>query len=113
MKLSEGKVTYPGRKQIYRVSDKQGSYKKDILGLEKEEIKGNALLVKMIDNGVIIYNQPSLKQVRDSVRKNLSRLPKTLKRLKNAKRYPVEISPELKYLTRQVSQKIKDRLEKY
>ena len=113
MKLSEGKVTYPGRKQIYRVSDKQGSYKKDILGLEKEEIKGNALLVKMIDNGVIIYNQPSLKQVRDSVRKNLSRLPKALKRLKNAKRYQVEISPELKYLTRQVSQKIKDRLEKY
>ena len=44
MKLSKGKVTYPGRKQVFRLEDKKGKFLKDILGLEKEKIKGQFAL---------------------------------------------------------------------
>ncbi|MBI2656807.1 nicotinate phosphoribosyltransferase [Candidatus Woesearchaeota archaeon] len=36
MKLSKGKVTYPGKKQVYRIVDRKGSYAGDILALRDE-----------------------------------------------------------------------------
>lgn len=109
MKLSKGKVTYPGRKQVFRVQDKRGRYVKDILGLEKEKIRGRPLLVKVVRRGRIIYRLPSLDKIRYLVKNNLSRFPRELKDTYPEYRYPVFISPKLKNLRRSLSYQLEKR----
>jgi nicotinate phosphoribosyltransferase len=98
MKLSKGKVTYPGRKQVFRIQDKRARFIKDILGLEKEKINGKPLLKKVVSKGRTIYNLPSLNQIRSSVKNNLDRFLDELKEVYCAYKYPVFISPKLKKL---------------
>ena len=93
MKLSKGKVTYPGRKQVFRIKDRKGKFVKDILGLEKEKIKGKPLLIKVVDKGKIIYKTPSLDKIRMSVKNNLSRFKPTLEDIYTKYKYPVIIKP--------------------
>jgi len=109
MKLSKGKSTYPGRKQIFRQYDVKGSFNKDILGLEDEKIKGKPLLVKVMQGGENIYNQPRLEDIRIFALDNIARLPSRFKKLINAPRYPVEISPGLKKLTKKLEKELKKR----
>ena len=58
MKLSKGKVTYPGKKQVYRVMDRKGNNAKDILALRDEKINGQKLLIKVMERGKVIYKMP-------------------------------------------------------
>lgn len=110
MKLSQGKVTYPGRKQVYRFTNRKGKYQKDIIGLEQENIPGEPLLIKVIEKGKVIYREPALKDVRNFAAANLSKLPASLMRLKRGLSYPIWISPPLKSLTRRVTQKIREKI---
>jgi len=110
MKLSHDKVTFPGRKQVYRCFDSRGMYIKDILGLEDERIKGQPLLMKVMDNGRLIYNLPPLGEIRERCKENLLRLPEKYKKLTNASRFPVILSPGLSSLTAKLSQKLKKDL---
>ena len=109
MKLSRAKVTYPGRKQVFRHQDKKGDFIKDILGLESEKIKGAKLLQKVVDRGRIIYKKPTLAETRDFAKHNLSRFPVKLKDISGQHTYPVEISPGLKKLRRDLSYKLEKR----
>jgi nicotinate phosphoribosyltransferase len=109
MKLSLGKVTYPGRKQVFRIQDKKGRFVKDILGLEKENIKGKPLLVKVVDKGKIIYKCPSLDSVRSSVQKGLGCFPKQLKDINAKYKYPVRISQGLAKLRRDLAGQLEKR----
>jgi len=74
--------------------------------LQGERIKGVRLLTKIIDNGVVVYSQPSLSTIRDNAIQNLARLPVDVVRLKKPRSYSVEISPGLKKLTSRVSRDI-------
>ena len=111
MKLSEGKVTYPGRKQTYRVTHKNGIYKKDIIGLEDEEVEGAPLLTKIMEKGKVIYQEPTLKEIRDFTAENLTRLPPAVTRLARHAVYPVSISPKLKGLIHRVSKNIREKIK--
>lgn len=111
MKLSKGKMTYPGRKQIFRFKDKKGTYQKDILGLEHERLTGEALLKEVIRGGKRVCKNPSLKDIRLSVSRNLAALPDLLKKLEQAPAYRVDISPKLKALTAEVSRKIRKKTQ--
>jgi len=102
MKLSKGKVTLPGKKQIFRQRDKNGRYAKDIIGLENEEIKGEHLLVRIMEDGQITYEMPTLKEMRRVTLKNLSELPEKNKRLRGSSAYPVELSRRLSKIRSQV-----------
>jgi nicotinate phosphoribosyltransferase len=95
MKLSKGKMTLPGKKQIFRQRNEKGKYTKDIIGLDHEEIGGEPLLVKTMKNGEIVYDLPTLEEIRETTLWNLSDLPEEYKRLTNAPLYPVELSHEL------------------
>ncbi|MFZ5801429.1 MAG: nicotinate phosphoribosyltransferase [Candidatus Omnitrophota bacterium] len=107
MKLSRDKVTFPGRKQVYRFFDSRGRYSKDVLGLEEEKIKGEPLLIKVMENGRLAYDLPSLTDIQKRCRENLSRLPEKVKRITAASRFPVILSPGLSALTRRLSHKLK------
>lgn len=109
MKLSKGKVTYPGRKQIYRMRNRRGEFIKDILGLEKESINGKPLLIKVVDKGRIIYQPPSLGKVRRFAKNNLSRFPRELKEVNCRYEYPVVISPQLASLRHGLARRLEKR----
>ncbi len=106
MKLSKGKVTHPGRKQVFRVKDKKGRFVKDILGLEKESVGAKALLVKVVDKGRLIYKPATLEKTRLFVKNNLAKFPAALKEVYPKYRYPVIISPKLKKLTRSLGRQL-------
>jgi nicotinate phosphoribosyltransferase len=109
MKLSKAKVTYPGRKQVFRFCDKKGKFVKDILGLENELIGGEPLLIKVVDKGKIVYHLPSLEEIRKLARHDLASLPEKLKQVCVKYKYPVLISPELKKLRDTLSRKLEIR----
>jgi len=105
MKLSKNKVTLPGRKQIFRIM-KRGKYVKDVIGLDNERIEGKPLLTPVMKKGMIVYDRPSLKEIREYTLKNLSELPEKYRQLRDAPKYPVELSPKLKKLLKESLQRI-------
>jgi nicotinate phosphoribosyltransferase len=107
MKLSKGKITLPGKKQVFRQKDKQGCYAKDIIGLADEEVEGEPLLVKAMEKGNIVYDLPSLEKIRENALKNLSRLPDKYRKLKSSALYRVELSPKLKKIKKMLTDQIK------
>jgi nicotinate phosphoribosyltransferase len=106
MKLSEGKVTLPGRKQVYRFKDKNGNFAKDIITLADEKVKGEPLLVKVMEKGEIIYDLPSLDEIRATTVESLSKLSGKYKKLTGAPDYPVELSQDLEVLIRKLKKKL-------
>jgi nicotinate phosphoribosyltransferase len=98
MKLSQDKITLPGRKQVYRTKDKNGVYQKDTIALSEEECEGDPLLVKVMEKGQITYDLPSLKKIRCFTQDNLFKLPAQYKELYNTPTYPVELSLRLQDL---------------
>ena len=106
MKLSEGKITLPGRKQVFRRKDKKGNYAGDVIALADEKVTGEALLVKVMENGKIIRALPSLGGIRASAAKNLAKLPAKYKQLTNPPEYPVELSSALEDLIKKLKRKL-------
>jgi len=96
MKLSEGKATLPGKKQIFRQRDKNKNYTKDIIGLEEEEVKGERLLKEVMKNGEITSEMPTLQEIRKATLRNLQELPAKYRILKGSYLYPVELSKSLR-----------------
>ena len=109
MKLSKGKVTYPGRKQVFRIQDKKQRFIKDILGLEKEKINARPLLIKVVDKGKVIYKPPALDTTRKRVKNNLSRFHEEIREVYSKYKYPVIISPQLKKLRQSLAQQLEKR----
>jgi len=107
MKLSEGKVTLPGRKQVFRFKDKKGDFKKDVIALSDEKVNGDPLLVKVMEKGKLIYHLPSLDEIRSQASENLARLSDKFKALINAPEYPVELSSDLEILTKKLEKQIR------
>ncbi len=106
MKLSEGKVTLPGRKQVYRFKDKNGNFEKDVIALADETVNGEPLLVKVMEKGEIIYDLPSLDEIRTTAAENLSKLPEKYKTITGASKYLVELSQDLERLIQKLKEKL-------
>jgi nicotinate phosphoribosyltransferase len=106
MKLSENKLTLPGRKQVCRFTDNKGFFVKDVIALADEQVNGEPLLVKMMENGKLSYKLPTLKEIRTKASENLSRLPEKHKRLSDASLYPVELSQALIDLIQNLKERI-------
>ena len=66
MKLSKGKITLPGKKQIFRQRNKEGKCVKDVIGLEDEKIKGEPLLKHVMRKGNISYDFPALSEIKET-----------------------------------------------
>lgn len=100
-KRSEGKATWPGRKQVYRRHDADGRMVADVVTLETDPQPGEPLLVPVMQGGRRLAPSPDLAAVRRHAADNLARLPEPLRRL-DAFDYPVEIAPALHELAAQV-----------
>jgi nicotinate phosphoribosyltransferase len=106
MKLSTDKFTLPGRKQVYRYKDSEGNYVCDVIALASEKVDAEPLLVNVMVGGKLIYVLPSLSQIRDFASDNLSKLSEKYKMLTCAEVYPVELSPKLQELVKDLREKI-------
>ncbi len=93
MKLSSGKLTLPGRKQVFRVLEKSRAAR-DVLGLHDESVAGRPLLRPVMREGERLPGaSPPLAEVRAYCAEELGTLPEALRALEPPERpYPVEIS---------------------
>jgi len=107
MKLSKGKITLPGRKQVFRVRDINGNFVRDIIALHNEKVEGELLLVKVMEKGKIVYDLPTLEDVRERALENLSKLPDKYQRLEKAPHYPVVLSPKLKKMMNKLTNELR------
>ena len=103
LKLSEGKGTLPGRKQVFRVEE-GGVARKDVIGRADERIPGRPLLRKVMEDGRrLAAGTESLDRIRARAVEELARLPKALLELETADpAYPVDVSDELTRYREQV-----------
>lgn len=97
-KRSEGKATWPGRKQVLRRRTADGHAEGDVVVVDGEPGEGEPLLVPCMRGGVPVLPRDSLIEARARVRRQLRRLPPRLRRLEAAEPYPVEISPGVREL---------------
>ena len=102
-KLSEGKATWPGRKQVYRRYHADGTIAADIVALIDEPANGEALLQAAMRNGERVAGLPSLTEARTHAAFSLARLPKTLRRLE-PEHVPVQISHGIRQLAAEMGQ---------
>lgn len=104
-KRSEGKATWPGRKQVFRMCER-GRLARDVLGLEGEALSGEAMLVPVARAGARLRPDPPLEEIRDRVRASLATLPAELRGLEPARTpFPVEPSPGVRELAREVDRR--------
>ena len=111
MKLSTGKITLPGKKQVFRQTDEHGEYVRDMIGLENEKVSGEPLLIRVMEKGCNVYKTRKLAEIRTVASMNFSRLPDKHKKLTKASRYPVKLSPELMKVKRQLTEQL--RIQKH
>ncbi len=103
-KRSEGKSTWPGRKQVYRRYDAQRRMAGDILTLEDDPQEGEALIQPVMRAGLRLATPVSLTALRERALNELARLPKELRALEKGPDYPVCISQALRDLAKAVDE---------
>ena len=104
-KLSEGKATWPGAKQVWRTYDADGRMRGDILSLETDRQPGEPLIVPVMRAGKLIASLPALAQIREHAALDLKRLAGPLARLESGFEYTVQVADALRALAEQISAK--------
>ncbi|MBI4765277.1 MAG: nicotinate phosphoribosyltransferase [Deltaproteobacteria bacterium] len=112
------KVTNPGLKKVIRFFEESGLMRGDVLFLEEEPLGAKPLrgyhsmitrvnkvyptrfsrkelMVPVFQNGRLIYNPPSLREIQENSRRNLEQLGSEFKRFKNPHIYHVSLSRKL------------------
>lgn len=103
MKLSAGKASLPGAKQVFRRYDSDGLMAGDIIGLDGEQVAdGEPLLATVIIDGQRAGAAESIASIRQRVAEGLAALPDEYKRLRGPERYPVLVSAGLKAMERRL-----------
>ena len=96
-KLSPGKATLAGEKQIFRKANSKGYFLEDVMGVRDECISGSEpLLKKVMENGNVLYPHPALEEIRERFKLNFSHLDDAYKSIHDPAVYPVKLSSRLK-----------------
>jgi nicotinate phosphoribosyltransferase len=118
LKTSQGKLTLPGRKQVFRAIDKQGSFAGDIIGLANENSKDvesqlantpsavNSLLTIHMRQGHRVEPRPTLSESRERFLQSLLKLDEGYKDLQNPAVYSVAYSRALSEMLMKEKQRI-------
>lgn len=102
-KHSEGKATWPGRKQVYRTFDNNRRIAADVIALEDDDPQpGEALIQPVMRAGKRLHPKLPLAALRDQTLKNYRQLPAAMTALEPAPAYPVAISIALQALADQL-----------
>ncbi|MGH6682531.1 MAG: nicotinate phosphoribosyltransferase [Pseudolabrys sp.] len=107
-KLSEGKATWPGRKQVWRSYNPDGRMAGDILSLESDKQPGEALIVPVMRGGRRAAPIPTLTQIRERAARDLARLPEPIAQLEPTS-YPVKVADALSALAAKTDARTRTR----
>lgn len=97
MKTSPAKATWPGRKQLWRISER-GTAVRDVVAFEMEPAPSSAvpLLSVVMRNGTRVEPQPSLRESREWCAARLAEMPESVRDIAGTAPYPVMPSAALK-----------------
>jgi nicotinate phosphoribosyltransferase len=109
-KLSEGKATWPGRKQVYRFYDEKGIAVYDVLTVDEDLREGRPLIRPMMREGRRIDPPEPLADIRRRLDSELASLPAALKSVDQAPPYEVRISRALQELAREVDERLAEKV---
>ena len=104
-KHSEGKTTWPGRKQVFRRYDAAGRMCGDTLTLEDDVPAGEPLLEQVMATGCRLAASPALAAVCDHARAQLAALPATHAGLAPAPAYSMTVAKPLRDLAQAVDRR--------
>jgi nicotinate phosphoribosyltransferase len=104
-KHSEGKATWPGRKQVFRQRG-DGRMAGDVLTVVGDAQEGEPLIRPVMRAGTVVAPPPSLAEIRTHAAAELERLPEHLARLQTARPYPVEVAPALRRLADEADRRL-------
>lgn len=117
LKTSAGKVTIPGRKQVFRAVDSKGRIYMDIVGLMDETpssvarefkpapAKITPMLVSVFENGKRVMPRPTLNDSREHFLASLAMLPERQRAIRNPEPYTVRVSAALNAMA--ISEKLR------
>jgi nicotinate phosphoribosyltransferase len=97
-KRSEGKATWPGRKQVFR------RYDGDLLTTWDDPAAGRPLLVPVLRGGKRVAPLPALDAIRAHAVEQVAGLPEDLRRLDPVEPWPVAVSERLRDLAAEYDQ---------
>ncbi|AFY70687.1 nicotinate phosphoribosyltransferase [Thalassoporum mexicanum PCC 7367] len=120
-KFSSGKQTYPGRKQVWRSSDRAGRIVGDRLALFTEPEPTNStestestdhgehystkpLLKLIMQAGKLLTPRQDLSTIAQFTRQSVMALPQAIRAVDKPQSLPIEVSPLLQTLTDQLAQ---------
>jgi nicotinate phosphoribosyltransferase len=104
LKLSSGKKTWVGRKQVFRYYNDQGRMREDLLGLIGEDHPdGEPLMEVVIDGGRLSCPAEPLGLIRDRFAGEWEKLPPPYGDIESKSTYPVRISSSLHELEEQTA----------
>ena len=106
LKLSTGKASWPGKKQLFRFRDSNGQLERDLVGLRDEKLPGERLLKQVMRDGRLSETYPSLVEIRKVFEADFSALPKGVKAIRDPSVYAVEFSPRLRALRDEITRKV-------
>jgi nicotinate phosphoribosyltransferase len=110
MKLSSGKVSLAGPKQVFRQRDGRGLFKEDLIGLLDEEVADSeSLLETVMQDGKKLHPPEPLARIQDRFREEFTQLPEIYKDLEGNPNYPVVMTPRLQALQDQVRREIGEK----
>jgi nicotinate phosphoribosyltransferase len=102
-KLSPGKVTLAGRKQVFRKMNSRGRCEEDVIGLRDEtQPDGMSLLERVMTDGRPTMPPPDLDALRVRCRDNLAAFEATHVALEGGAPYPVRVSERLAALQKNI-----------
>lgn len=109
MKLSPGKQTSPGRKQVWRMFD-GGTAFEDVIALAADEqpaTRGRPLLTRVMRDGKRAFPSPAVAELRERCRAAVAALPASIRRLRTPDRYPVRFDGALQSAIESISGRVK------
>jgi nicotinate phosphoribosyltransferase len=106
MKQSDNKLTYPGKKQIFRIF-KAGKIQTDILGRSDERIDGGQPLLELVvKEGKQLQSPCDLATIRQRTMLTVASLPEATRRIDKPLAVDVEFSPALRELTEKTKKRV-------
>ena len=108
MKLSEGKMSLPGTKQVFRRRGPDGMLSGDVIGLDIESgpISSEALLEEVMMDGTPTSPFSTLSELRDRFSEEFALLDSRFKDHHRPPHYTVSISPRLQRMTAEVREEV-------
>jgi nicotinate phosphoribosyltransferase len=108
LKLSTGKKTLVGKKQVFRTWEGQ-KIAEDTIALRDEKLDGEPLLTAVMKKGTREQQPEALDEIRERFREEFAALDQSYKHLENPHQFPVKIGPGLEELQQEVAHAVREK----